>query len=382
TLGELFSRVGYDTIHFGKTHDAGGLRGFRHVEPRKEVPVEAEPAWMVNYDTCQDRYTTPRVAEHLGQAQNEPFLLVADLNNPHNICGWVGDNAYGHEDVPIDEPLPPLPPNFETADFESRPLPVQYICCSHNRLSQAAPWTEDNYRHYLAAYRHYTARVDAEIGLILDALEARSDAANTLIVFMSDHGDGMAEHRMVTKQVSLYDNTVRIPFAFAGPGVRGQGRHLQGPVSNLDLLPTLCAYAGIDAPEGLWGRDLTPLLTKEGPESPHSCVVSEWHTEWGFTISPGRMVRTPGFKYVRYIEGEAEGLHEELYDMIADPGETRTLHRAPDYAEILQEHRKLLKNHVEATNDDFFQLSWLADERWRGHRRGYQYHVGPAAPMV
>jgi choline-sulfatase len=304
---------------------------------------------------------------------------VADLINPHNICGWVGENVGVHEDVPVAVDLPPLPDNFFARNPERRPLPVQYICCSHNRLSQAAPWNETNYRHYLAAYYHYLHRVDAEIGLILDALEARPDAEDTLIVFMSDHGDGMAVHRMVTKQVSMYDNTTRIPLAFAGPGVRGRDRVDENAlVSNLDLLPTLCDYAGLDAPIGLWGKSLLPWLQGTHEGSPHAYVASEWHTEWGYTISPGRMVRTNGYKYTRYLEGDGE----ELYDLRADPGETLTLVDDPAYTSVLEQHRALLDEHVKDTGDDFVELAWRADRRWRSHKPGYEHHIGPAAPMV
>jgi choline-sulfatase len=383
TVGALFAAAGYETVHVGKTHDAGSLRGFK-VDPLDELPVDADPAWPVNYDTLRDRYTATRAVEYLQGGEGEgPFLLVVDLHNPPNICGWVGENAYAHEDVPVAVPLPPLPANFETQDMEGRPLPVQYICCSHNRLSQAAPWNETNYRHYLAAYYHYVRRVDDEIGLILDALEARPDGDNTLIVFTADHGDGMAVHRQVTKQVSMYDNTTRVPLAFLGPGVGGEDRADGGAlVSNLDLLPTLCAYAGVDAPEGLWGRSLLPWLAGEDGGSPHPYVVSEWHTEWGFTISPGRMVRTPRCKYVRYLEGGEQGLYEELYDMEADPGETRNLVGDPAHGEALARHRTLLADHVERTQDGFFELSWEAAPRWRSHQIGYANHRGPAAPMV
>jgi choline-sulfatase len=90
------------------------------------------------------------------------------------------------------------------------------------------------------------------------------------------------------------------------------------------------------------------------------------------------MVRTPRYKYTRYVEGDGQ----DLYDMLADPGETRTLVDDPAYAETLAEHRALLDEHVKATDDDFFNLAWLADARWRSHRPGYQHHTGPAAPMV
>jgi choline-sulfatase len=259
--------------------------------------------------------------------------------------------------------------------MDRRPVPVQYICCSHNRQSQAAAWNEENYRHYLAAYYHYCRRLDDEVGHILDALEARSDAQDTLVVFVADHGDGMTSHRMVTKQVSLYEETTHVPFLVAGPGI--QPGACPALVSHLDLLPTLCDLAGLDAPGDLWGQSLAPLLQKPAGEA-HPYVVSEWHTEWGFTVSPGRMVRTPRYKYTRYIEDGGE----ELFDMVADPGETRTLAHDPAYQAVLEEHRAILDQHLAETADPFLSYEWKADPRWRTHPVGYACHCGPAAPMV
>ncbi|MDX9979073.1 MAG: sulfatase-like hydrolase/transferase [Lentisphaeria bacterium] len=377
TLGELFTAAGYRTAHFGKQHDMGGLRGFAHIEPQKEAEVEPEhPAWPVHYDTRRDRYTRLRTVEWLRETPaDQPFILVADLQNPHDICSWIGVNQGEHADIAPPGGLPPLPANFETGDLAQRPLPVQYICCSHNRMSQAAVWNEENYRHYLAAYYHYCRRLDGEVGHILDALETRADAADTLVFFLSDHGDNMTSHRLVTKQVSFYEETTRVPFLAAGPGLAPGSR--SALVSHLDLLPTLCDLAGIEPPAGLWGRSLRPLL-ENGKDEAHPYVVSEWHTEWGFTISPGRMVRSQRYKYTRYIEDGGE----ELYNLQADPGETRTLVRDPAHQEILAEHRAILDRHLQETADPFLSLTWKADSRWRSHPVGYPNHCGPAAPMV
>ncbi len=378
TMGTLFDEAGYRAVHFGKQHDSGSLRGFE-IEPQKELPVESSPEYPLNYDTKQDRWTTTKIVEFLKNHAGPPFLAVADLNNPHNICGWVGENAGEKGNQHNGGPLPPLPDNFKDADFEKRPLPVQYICCSHRRQSQAAPWHETGYRRYLDAYYHYVQRLDGEVGLILDALESRVDAKNTLIVFMADHGDGMAAHQKITKQVSLYDETTRVPLIFSGPGVRDGGRVIGTPlVSSLDLLPTLTDYAGIPCPEGLWGTGLLPWLKGERSGSPHGYVASEWHTEWGFTIEPGRMIRTPRYKYMHYLEQPGE----ELYDLQNDPGETRTLIDDPARADALEEHRELLRRHVESTADDYFNLPWRADPRWRSHPPGYDNHTGPSAPAA
>jgi len=379
TLGDLFADAGYTTRHVGKRHDAGSLRGF-DLAPIDGIPVDAQPAWPVNYDTLQDRYATTSAVEWLHRYDGEaPYLTVVDLQNPHNICGWVGENAGEHRDVPVDVPLPPLPANFEDADLDRRPRPVQYVCCSHNRLSQAGPWNEKNYRHYLAAYYHYLSRLDSEIGLVLDALERRDDASSTIVVFTADHGDGMASHRMVTKQVSFIEETTHVPFMVAGPDALISGdREVTHPISLLDLLPTLCDLGSVPAEDGFRGGSLRPWLQGEPAEAPHPYVVSEWHTEWGFTISPGRMLRTDRYKYTRYLEGDGE----ELYDLAEDRGETHTLAHDPAYADVLTEHRHLLDQQLAVTDDPFYSLSWVVDPRWRSHTVGYHNHRGPAAPMV
>ena len=94
-------------------------------------------AWPVNYDTKQDRYTTKKTVDFLNNYQKDkPYFAVAELNNPHNICGWVGENKGYHENTPISGELPPLPGNFDDKDFKKRCLPVKYICCTHRRLAQ------------------------------------------------------------------------------------------------------------------------------------------------------------------------------------------------------------------------------------------------------
>ncbi len=381
-LGELFARAGYRAVHLGKQHDGGGLRGFE-IEPSLELPVESTPAYPVTYDTKQDRYTTTKVVEFLQQHDEQPdgapFIAVADLNNPHNICDWIGANRGARAHLPADGPLPPLPANFrdDPAEFANRPLPVRYLCCTHNRLAQTVGWDEDSYRHYLQAYGHYLRRLDDEIGLILDALQARADADNTLIVLMADHGEGLAAHGLVTKQVSFCEEIARVPLCFAGPGIAP--RAWKAPLTSLlDLMPTLCDYANIETPPALWGRSLLPWMRGETSEaSPHRYVAAQWHTEWGDTIEPGRMIRSARYKYTRYLEADGE----ELYDLQNDAGETRNLAASPAHAAVLDEHRELLARHVDSTADSFFALQPRVEARPQNHAPGYAHHIGPTAAM-
>jgi len=187
--------------------------------------------------------------------------------------------------------------------LEQRPKAIQYMCCSHRRLSQASHWNEDNYRHYLAAYYHYTSRVDTEIGRVIDSFkksQPQEVVDNTYILVFADHGDGIASHRMVTKHDFFYEETTRVPFIISGNPVSPKQKVLTEPiVSLLDLFPTLCGLADIPIPAGVSPYSLK-LLIKEGesqtPKQDNSpsraFAVSEWHTEHGFTVVPSRMVRT------------------------------------------------------------------------------------------
>lgn len=381
TLGDVFRGAGYRTVHFGKTHDAGSLRGFDVVESKRKQLDDVSPAWPVDYDSELDRDTRAKAIEFLTDYRGPaPYVAVADLNNPHDICNWIGKNQHGELPVPEGVALPPLPENLhlDREEFLKRPLPIQYICCAHNRQAQVAEWDEAQISKYLAAYYHYMARLDRDVDLVLGALRRRPDADRTLVVFMADHGDSMCGRWMATKHTSFYDETTRVPFVFAGPGITGPGRAVHGPVSLLDLFPTLCELADIASPDGLAGRSLMPCLREPERRGPHDFVIGQWFTEWAFTVEPGRMVRTDRYKYTHWLEGEGE----ELYDLSADPGEMRTLIDDPAYAGVLADHRALLKLYTDEALDPYFSLQWEAAPRWRSHPPGYRNHRGLAAPKA
>ena len=310
TLGSLFSENGYEAVHFGKTHDMGSLRGFKHKEP-------------------------------------------------------------------VSGTLPELPDNFDVEDWNNIPTPVQYICCSHRRMTQASHWSEENYRHYIAAFQHYTKMVSKQVDSVLKALYSTPAGKNTIVVILADHGDGMTSHRMVTKHISFYDEMTNVPFIFAGPGIKHQKKPVDHLLTQptLDLLPTLCDLAGIPVPAEKAGISLAPTLKGEKQKKTHPYVVSEWHSEYEYTVTPGRMVRGPRYKYTHYLEGNGE----ELYDMKNDPGERKNLAKNPKYAKVLAEHRAMLDDYITRSKDNYRSLKVDADPRCRNHTPGYPNHEGPSA---
>lgn len=289
----------------------GSLRGFKHKEP--VAKPFTDPEFPVNNDSFLDVGTCEDAVAYLSNPPKEPFICIADFQNPHNICGFVGANEGVHTDRPISGTLPELPANFDVEDWNNIPKPVQYICCSHRRMTQASHWNEENYRHYIAAFQHYTKMVSKQVDSVLKALYSTPAGRNTIVVIMADHGDGMASHRMVTKHISFYDEMTNVPFIFAGPGIKQQKKPVDQLLTQptLDLLPTLCDLAGISVPVEKQGISLAPTLKGEKQKKTHPYVVSEWHSEYEYIVTPGRMVRGPRYKYTHYLEGNGE----ELYDM-------------------------------------------------------------------
>lgn len=379
-LGEVFTNAGYDAYHFGKKHDGGALRGFVCSE-EKEIRIPDEnPLFPFNMDSYADEYTVKETLHFLkNRKSDKPLLLVVDLVNPHNICGWVGKNKFAHSDSAFEGMmLPKLLPNYEFNDIGTRPPCVQYLCCSHVRQSQTKGWTERNFREYLAAYYYYLAHVDEQIGMIMDALKNCSiNFDNTFFVLTSDHGDNMAARASVTKQVTLYEEVTRVPLVFAGNGVEGKNLTAKGICSSLDIFPTLISLAGIKSIPELDGIDISESFSS-GILPERKYVGSEWFTEWGYTVSPGRMIRCGNVKYIHYLEGDSE----ELYLLDRDPYETHNAVEDQDCKSVLDKMRLLFKQSLEETDDSYLSLEVQVDKRWRSHHLGYQNHEGPSAPEV
>ena len=121
--------------------------------------------------------------------------------------------------------------------------------------------TEADWRNVISNYWGLCSLVDTHVGRILDALEESGQADNTIVVFTSDHGDMMSSHRLLAKAV-MFEEAVRVPLLIRMPGQRTQ-RRIAGPVSQVDLVPTLLDAMGCETPSHLQGKSLLPLLKGE-----------------------------------------------------------------------------------------------------------------------
>jgi arylsulfatase A-like enzyme len=192
--------------------------------------------------------------------------------------------------------------------------------------------------------------LDVQIGRTISRLSRSGQLANTVIMFTSDNGLYLGEHRKRLGKINLHEPSLRVPLIVAGPGVP-RGRRYD-PVSTVDLAPTLAAYAGVRMPRAD-GVDLAPLI-EQGDRGWDRPVVTEAMMTEGRYAGPGpdgsqlntRGLRLGRWKITRYATGETE-----LYDLATDPLELQNLSRVPRYADELRDLRKLYRTYRDCRGD-------------------------------
>jgi arylsulfatase A-like enzyme/cytochrome c-type biogenesis protein CcmH/NrfG len=178
------------------------------------------------------------------------------------------------------------------------------------------PPGEFSTRFRTAPYDGEVAFADQQLGRLLRALEERRLLAHTLVVAMSDHGEGLGEHGEGTHGLFVYDSTLKVPFIVAGPGVAA-GRVALTVARGIDVLPTLLDYAGLPLRPEIEGRSLRPAI--EGREMSDAPAYAETlYPQREFGWAPLFAWRTARAKMI-------EAPRPELYDLAKDPGETRNL---------------------------------------------------------
>ena len=356
--GAQFLRSGgYDTGHVGKWHiprDIGdnGWSGFNYIRAARNNRVDFDIV-----EPCLEFINRPRKA-------GRPFFLVASFVNPHDICEYARmasgiEDEYKNGDLPaVPEPAqcPALPDNLEIPDFEPEAIRRHQQMESTLRVYPTRNWGQDEdgkWRQYRWAYYRMIELVDGYIGELLDGLEASGKADNTVILFISDHGDGMGAHRWNQKTL-FYEETARVPFIVSWPGRTQAGTVDDTQLVNLgtDLFPTVLDFAGIDQPGHMKGISMRPFSEgRPGPENPF--VVSQNNLQPAYDVEGdvnGRMLRTRRYKYVKYSKGRYP---EQLFDLLEDPGEMVNLAVSGNHAAHLAEHRQLLAEWMRENGDPF-----------------------------
>jgi arylsulfatase A-like enzyme len=162
-----------------------------------------------------------------------------------------------------------------------------------------------------ARYDHEVAYIDYFVGQLMETLKGLDLFEDTIVVVISDHGEGFLEHGRLQHGYAPYDEVLRIPWIHRLPRrLRTVTGPLEQPVGLIDLLPTLLEQAGLTVPPDLEGRSAVPLLT--GGRPGNRLVFAE--TDSAFAV------RSATHKLIQFVDGRTE-----FYDLAADPGEQTPL---------------------------------------------------------
>ncbi len=167
------------------------------------------------------------------------------------------------------------------------------------------------------AYYGYVSFLDDNVGRVLAALDASGEADNTLVIYVSDHGEMLGNHGMWAK-MNMYEESSAVPLIAAGPGMPS-GRRCASPASHIDLQPTILKAHGLDGAGGLDGIALQDLAAGGHHDR---AVLSEYHERGAVTGM--FMMRWRNWKYVAY-----PGFAPQLFDMADDPVESADLGQHP-----------------------------------------------------
>lgn len=396
-LGAAFDAAGYHTIYTGKWHVPGTTpqrMGFRdtsaipavldgrdrgrYIEPYRDY------ATSQGYDLVDgniENLTARDVARlrtaHRGPAEIplEHFLdswqtreFVSALDRKPTDRPWLAVCSYNPPHFPMIVPAPydqlidrgrvRLPKSFATGTA-TKPSEV----AESKFATKYADLDEEGWIDLIAHYLGLCSLVDAQVGAILDHLRQRGELDNTIVVYLSDHGDMMGAHRLMEKGHLLhYEETLRVPLLIRHPD-RKEGRRSDHFVSMVDVAPTLAELAGVPWDEDVDGLSAAAIVGDAAAGAIRAYVTAETvlygmesEANGGYvdpvgwdpvTDAMNLSVRTSTLRYI-YRSRDVD----ELYDHRLDPGEQRNVAADPAY----QDDRRAMRELLAAEVDDVFRL--------------------------
>ena len=284
---------------------------------------------MVKYGSTPSDYMTDVLARKAtafvrrAVDSGQPFFLLLATFAPHNPSTPAKRHAGLFPDLKA-----PRTPSFNEADVDDKPERIRWL----PPLTTAQIHTIDVlYRNQMLSLQ----AVDEAVAALVKALRKTSALANTYIVFTSDNGFHMGQHRLVPGKYTPYETDVHVPLLIRGPGIAA-GSRASALASSVDLAPTLAGLAGARLPGNPDGRSLVPWLRGQTPQEWRRMVLLE---QFGLPSMPPREsqtleppdppdetatadyrahvgLRTPDFKVVFYESGD-----QEVYDLKNDPDE-------------------------------------------------------------
>ncbi|KRF03699.1 sulfatase [Paenibacillus sp. Soil766] len=279
---------------------------------------------------------------------DRPWLYSVNMYDPHHA--FTPDEKRLARYVKQLESLPS--PSYKEGELDSKPefqKRDSLAAYGKKNFYPFAEMTERDHLYLRAAYWAMVDLIDEQVGRMIEALERSGQLDNTMIIFMSDHGELLGDHGIYLKGPHFYDPSVRVPLLISWPGKVLEARRLKAMVELVDLAPTLLDAAGLPIYAGMQGRSLWPLLTGSVTQDKHRDDVycEFYNSQRRKDPAYATMIRTQAFKLVA-CHGHKLG---ELYDLSKDPGETVNLWNDAAYTSVKLELYQRLCDRMAETAD-------------------------------
>lgn len=333
-------------------HSVYGPGGRRAMAERQKAAREAGRPWRwedgvkgpffddpdVDDDDLPDGKTAARAVALLEQLRDRPFFLAVGFHKPHLpfVAPRKYWDLYRAEDLPLAaNPAPgrhAVPCAFHDWQAELR---------GYLGMPEAGPMPEAEARRMVHGYYAALSYADAQVGRLLDALDATGLADRTVVILWGDHGWHLGDHGLWGKETA-FERATRVPLIVAVPGQAAAGRTTDALVELVDVYPTLVDLCGLPVPEGLEGTSFVPLLADPDRTWKRGAFSEQPRDLPGFGTALGRSVRTPRYRFTEWTVAGRDYRACELYDYEADPLETVNLAGDPAVAEIERKLADLL----------------------------------------
>ena len=331
TLPQHFKMSGYHTQSVGKVaqnlerqDDAYSWSVPSWTQPSSYDSRSSVPSWRaldVEDDELRDGRTAKRAIEVLEEIQDTRFFLAVGFRKPHlpfyapkryyELYNGTSFNLPSSVNLPKDAPSI-TDGNFEGfRDFQDVP--------DKGALSDAKTL------ELIRAYAASTSFTDAQVGRVLNHLDALRLTENTVIVFVGDHGFHLGEHGKWLKN-TLFEVSLRSPLIVSVPRQTCQGVKTDALIELVDLYPTLCDACQLPIPSQLEGISMIPVI-----EQPTRSWKTAAFSQKGSGV--GNTIRTEQYRYTEWGENGSRGV--ELYDYDNDPDETVNIANLPENAELV-----------------------------------------------
>ena len=322
-LNKNYLRPFFLFVHYSDPHEPYSPPGLKY--PEIEIRFEGE---KVKKFTANGKMQTFSLTLQPGINWLK-FISVEHANKNFHFEGWMtSDKNIEIEDITNQSWKSPkftLSKRVKITNTNAFPLTVRFGVYLKEELS-----IEEIRERYALEVKF----VDKEIGRLFQTLKDLNLWGNSLIVFTSDHGEGLGEHNLIGHIYQLYNSLLSVPLIMSFPGKIPSGNTIYATASHIDILPTILELLEIKSPEKLKGISLVPLL--KGEKVTQKPVAA-------FTYKPEASEDLKGviLRGYKYITSEQNG-KEELYFLKDDPQELKNI--ISENPEIAEEAKRILKN--------------------------------------